>query len=208
MKDLPEIIIKYNRFLDPIFIFYCQNNPDLKSRGWNDWSPPPIDEVLRKVDLYEKEWKKNEELILSSIVNITGLSFHRNAIEVHIVSGNPRQFSYPVVIKSGFQPSEFVDVLTHELIHRLLTVNSLKWTDIVDQEYLTENDLVKNHILLHAILKYIFLDVLKEPKKLDLNLERSRGHGLNDYTRAWEIVDKEGYKKIIERFKSRTSSSK
>ena len=54
-KDIPQIIIKHGKLLDPIFIFYCQNNPELKSRGWNDWVPPSEDVLLKRIENYKKD---------------------------------------------------------------------------------------------------------------------------------------------------------
>lgn len=53
--NLPKIRIKYNRFLDPIFTFYCKNNPELKERGWNDWIPPEKEKVLERAKNYNEE---------------------------------------------------------------------------------------------------------------------------------------------------------
>lgn len=69
-KGAPKIIIKYGKLLDPIFIFYCQNNPDLKARGWNDWVPPAQEDVLKKIEDYKKEWLKYETKILKGICDV------------------------------------------------------------------------------------------------------------------------------------------
>ncbi len=124
---MPKILIEYNRFLDPIFIAFIQSQPQ-----WKDWKPAPLEEVLEKVEEYKNEWEKYGPKILNALCEVTSLSFNREVIDVYIVSGNPRQFSNPVVIKSGFSPSEFVDVLTHELIHRLFVLNNLKKKVIIE----------------------------------------------------------------------------
>ncbi|MDP3958144.1 MAG: hypothetical protein Q8Q36_01605, partial [bacterium] len=55
---LPRITIKYSKLLDPIFIFYCKNNQDLKARGWNDWIPPTREEIMKRISGYRQEWRK------------------------------------------------------------------------------------------------------------------------------------------------------
>lgn len=203
-SKLPQIIIKYGKLLDPIFIFYCQNNPDLKERGWNNWIPPTQEEIFKKIEDYKNEWSEHEARILKSMCAILGLEFKRNAIDVYIVSGNPRQLSAPIVIKSGFTPDEFVDSLTHELIHALFGDNGkIVPISIWDEMFPGETKLVKSHAVVHSVLKYIYLDVLKDDKRLEKNIAGSKKHDTNDYFRAWEIVDEKGYTEIIKKFKSK-----
>ena len=53
-KRMPKIVIKYGKLLDPIFIFYCKNSPDLKARGWNDWVPPSKKKYLKELITIKK----------------------------------------------------------------------------------------------------------------------------------------------------------
>ena len=115
---MPIIRIKYNRFLDPIFKAYIKSNPK-----WKDWVEPTETEAKERVKKYKEEWAKYENKILDGICKSLGLNFSQNIIDVRIVSGNDRQFSNPVVIKSGFEPDEFIESLSHELIHRLFSNN-------------------------------------------------------------------------------------
>lgn len=203
---IPEIIIKYNRFLDPIFIFYCKNNPELKARGWNDWVPPGKEKVLERVENYKKEWAKYGDKILAEMCNVLGLNFKRNIIDVHIVSGNPRQFSDPLIMKSGFAPNEFVDSFTHELLHVLFQDNiDIFPVSILESMFPGESTTTKNHCITYAVLKFLYLDILHDNDKLERNIIRSKKHSSSDYTRAWKIVEKNGYQKIIDDFKNRIS---
>ena len=89
----PKIIIKYNRFLDPIFIGYIKSLPQ-----WKDWQIPSQEKIVERVKKYRERWKECEERFLLGLCEITNLEFYRNVIDVHIVSGNPRQFSRPIII--------------------------------------------------------------------------------------------------------------
>ena len=205
--ELPKIRIKYNRFLDPIFTFYCKNNPELKERGWNDWIPPEKEKILERVKNYKEEWTKYENIILSKICNLLSLNFKRNIIDAHIVSGNSRQFSDPIVIKSGFSPDEFVDVLTHELLHVLFQDNiDIFPTKILDEMFPDESKTAKNHIITHAVLKFLYIDTLKESNRLERNILNSKKHSSSDYTRAWEIVEEKGYRELVADLKKRYHS--
>ncbi len=207
--NLPKIIIKYNRFLDPIFIFYCKNNPELKEKGWNDWIPPNKKEILKRIKKYKEEWAKYENVILYGVCDILGFNFKRNIIDVHIVSGNSRQFSDPIIIKSGFSPDEFVDILTHELLHLLFQDNvDIFPTSILNAIFSDESRTVKNHILTYAVLKFLYIDILHDTRRLERNILNSKRHGSPDYIRAWEIVENKDYREIITDLKKRCHSLK
>ncbi|MBU6431522.1 hypothetical protein KGQ29_04070, partial [Patescibacteria group bacterium] len=161
--ELPKIRIKYNKFLDPIFKTYIKSNPK-----WKDWVEPTEAEVKDRVKKYKKEWVKYEKKILEGICELLDLNFSQNIIDVHIVSGNDRQFSNPVVIKSGFKLDEFIESLIHELIHRLFSdnVQNVIAGKIFLEMFPDENELTRNHIITHAVLKFIYLDFLKDKEKL------------------------------------------
>lgn len=198
--NLPKIRIKYNRFLDPIFKAYIKSNPK-----WKDWVEPTEVEVKERVKKYKEEWSKYEKKILEGICELLGLNFSQNIIDVHIVSGNDRQFSNPVVIKSGFKANEFIGHLTHELIHRLFSdnVQNIVASKIFLEMFPDENELVRNHIITHATLKFIYLDVLKDKEKLEENIERSSKSSFSEYSRAWGIVEEKGYINLIKDFKEK-----
>jgi len=201
---IPRIIIKYNRFLDPIFADWVKNQP--KFKGVNI---PTHGQVLKRVKKYNKLWSKNGDMILKALTKSTGLSFKRNQIEVHVVSVNSRSFSSPIVLKSGCSSIDFINILTHELIHCLFVDNCdrvnrhIPWNQKVEG-YNVGND----HIFLHAFLKYIYLDVLKSPRHLKQNLIVSRKSGNEEYSRAWDVVEEFSYKELIREFGSRVKGSK
>jgi hypothetical protein len=200
----PEINIFYSRLIDPIFVFYCQNNPDLKRLGWNDWSPPPVEEVLRRVRIFKDEWSKLEDKILTGMSTISGLNFRGRVIDVHVVSGNPRQMSNPMIMSSALPVGDFINTLIHELIHRLFGINKLgKVDDYLPEKYSSETETVRKHVIVHAILKHIYLDILAEPNRLKENMESCKKHKTNDYVRSWEITDELDYMEVIEMFKNK-----
>lgn len=198
--NLPKIRIKYNRFLDPIFKAYIKSNPK-----WKDWVEPTEAEVKERVKRYKEEWAKYEKKILEGICGLLDMNFSQNIIDIHIVSGNDRQFSNPVVIKSGFEPDEFIRCLTHELIHRLFSDNEQKidgW-DFLTTNFPNENKLTQNHILTHAILKFVYLDILENKEMFNKNTEVSSKASFSEYKRAWDIVEEKGYKELIKNFKEK-----
>lgn len=199
MNLIPKIRIKYNRFLDPIFKAYIKSIP-----RWKDWVEPTEAEVKERVKKYKEEWVKYEHIIIPQICAILNLDFKRNIIDAHIVSGNPRQFSDPIVIKSSFSPDEFVDVLIHELLHVLFQDNiDIFPVSILEDIFPGESKTTKNHIITYATLKFLYLDVLRDNSRLERNILNSKKHSTSDYIRAWNIVDNKGYMEIITDFKKK-----
>lgn len=199
-KKLPKVTIEHSRFFDPIFIFYCQNNPDLK--GWADWVPLPKEKLGENIKLFKENWEKDGIRMLQSVCDVLKLDFYRNVIPVYVVSGNPRPFGDPIVIRADFaRPESFVDVLLHELIHVLFMDNIKKvpWSIFMEM-FPGETPDTQNHVIVHAVLKYIFLEVLKDTERLQRGIDRSAKHRNNDYSRAWEIVEERGHKELIAKF--------
>ena len=196
--NLPKIRIKYNRFLDPIFKAYIKSNPK-----WKDWVEPTEVEVKERVKKYKEEWFKYEKKILEGVCEILDLNFSQNIIDVHIVSGNDRQFSNPVVIKSGFKPDEFIRSITHELIHRLFSDNlqNVVTSKIFLEMFPDKNELVRNHIITHAVLKFAYLDILENSEMVNKDTEMSSKSSFPEYKQAWDIVEERGYKELIAEFK-------
>ncbi|HAS84604.1 MAG TPA: hypothetical protein DCS23_00815 [Candidatus Yonathbacteria bacterium] len=203
-KKLPKVTIEYSKLLDSFFVFYCQNKPELK-KGWSDWAPLPTDKLIENVELFRQAWEKDGKRMLLEACSVLNLDFSRNIIPVYVVSGSPRPFGDPVVIRADFaRPDSFIDVLVHELIHVLFADNQKKVPWSIHMEmFPNENPDTQNHIIVHAVLKYVYLDVLKDPERLQRDVNRSAKHRSSDYVRAWEIVEQYGYQELITKFLSK-----
>ena len=97
----------------------------------------------------------------------------------------------------------FLSLLTHELLHRLLTDNTKKidvgaiWKEMFPN---VSNRKVRNHIVLHAVLKELLLSVFKDKKELERIITFDQK--FEPYKKAWDIVEEKGHKAIIDEFKS------
>jgi len=200
--QFPEIKIFYSRLLDPFFIGH---NKTYSRGGWDKWEAPSKEEVLAKTKELRNEWQKYEEKILSALYEITELEFKRNLIEVNIVSGSPRDMSRPLIISAHNPTKDFINTLTHELIHELFTDNISEkiYPSIFKNLFPNEKKSTQNHVIVHALLKYIYLDVLKEPERFKRNTAKSQNNPASGYSRAWEIVEEIGYLELIEKFKKK-----
>jgi hypothetical protein len=56
-------------------------------------------------------------------------------------------------------------------------------------------------VLIHAILKYVYLDIIREKLLFETNIKRSLESKVTGYMKAWDIVEREGYMNLIEKFK-------
>lgn len=196
---LPEVRIEYAWLLS-----------DHASEGlnklWGDGtSLRSYDEYVAVAKRYETAWKPYEQKILQGMCDLFGLQFYQNTIDVHIAPWF-HAFSSPMVLGVKFTNERFVDVLTHEILHRLLTDNTSHrmdgqnlindWAEIVGHDH-AKNTLI--HIPVHAGLKAIFLDVLNEPERLERDIVLCEKY--EAYKKAWEYVESHDYRKIIQDLK-------
>lgn len=159
-------------------------------------------------DEFRMAWKPYEAKILQSMNTVTGLTYRQNIIDVYIAPWF-HAFSDPLVIGVIYEPDVFIDILTHELIHRLLYDNTTldyrvslnsEWAELFG-DIIHKTTLI--HIPVHAIHKAIYLDGLKEPKRLRRDIENCKeGPQATEYAEAWEYVEKHGYKQIISKLKT------
>jgi hypothetical protein len=158
-----------------------------------------------KVKAYQDAWSKYETKILSALCDALGVEFNQNIIDVYVAPFS-NSFSDPMVISTKYSPDRAVEVLTHEISHRLLTDNiampmkdgrkpSEHW-----RELFGEHDFrVLTHIPVHALLQYVFIDILNEPYRLERDVNFCSKH--EPYRLAWEYVQKVGYTVVIEQLR-------
>ena len=155
------------------------------------------------VESYQEAWQPKEKEILNAITELYDLTYRQNIIDVYIAPWF-NAFSDPLVFGVMNKPDEFVDTLTHELLHRLFVDNTSlpyknnillkEWQELFGENF-DFSTLV--HIPVHAGMKYIYLDVLKEPAKLERDMKQSKGKEWGKpYADAWNYVDENGYKEI------------
>lgn len=162
--------------------------------------------IEKRVAQYQKAWKPLEQNILLGMTGLLGLSFRQNIIDVSIAPWF-NAFSDPMVIGVMQEPDVFVDTLTHELLHRLLTDNTAiphetlllsEWQKLFGKNHTFGTTV---HIPVHAVHKAIYLDVLKAPERLERDIEANKKYDAKDYVAAWDYVEKHDYKEIIKKLK-------
>ena len=127
-------------------------------------------------------WRKQEDYIMPKIVKESGLTFSEKEIVIEIVDNIKGGTSNPFRISSKIPNDKVINLITHELIHRILTFNT-EWkthNDFIRGKYIDESNLVRIHIVVNTILK----DVLP-PEKVQKDIAWATGH----YKRAWNLVN-------------------
>lgn len=203
---LPEIRIKNSFLLNnkivPLLL------PGLKKSGHEYVATKEY--VDKKVEIYSAAWDARGEVILRAMCEVLDIEFNQNIIDAYVVPfGN--SFSDPMVISTKYSPDRFLEVFTHELTHRLLTDNtklskkrygklSSYWKELFGNDH---SFVALVHIPVHAVLEYIFVDVLREPERLQRDKEACTQFA--DYNLAWQYVETHGYKNILKQLREQYS---
>jgi len=162
---------------------------------------PSSSKITGYISKVEKIWRKKEKKILAKIAKIIGFKWKEEKIKCYVI-GFGISFSNPLTVRLFSNTNDFIDTLTHEMIHQIQSQNSnkyQKWRRYVDKAYKKETEVTKRHIFLHAVHKMVYLDLF-DKKRLERNIKKDDIKP--DYKRSWEIVNKEGYENIINKFKS------
>jgi len=160
---------------------------------WNKsrYKKENINKIWRYTQNLQKAWSKIEKKALKTLSKVSGLKWKKD-IEVHIVSYPVIAFSEPLTLCSRRPIKEQIKILLHELIHNILIQNMVFIK--LSKKYGKISFTTSIHVLVHAIEKEAVLKLFgeKELKKVIVYCEKSP-----DYKKAWDIVEKEGSKKII-----------
>lgn len=195
---IPKITFKYSWIYDQNWQMWIKGY----KRKIGKW--PSQKKIQKYICTVEKLWKINGDAILKELSKVTGLKWKSDVI--CYVVGRCRPFSDPLTISVyDKHPDQFIDILTHELIHQLFTQDgnfkkSKKAWNYLEKKYNKESLRTRNHIPVHAIHTHIYLKFFNK-KRLERDIKWATS--FQDYKRAWEIVEKDGYKNVIQNFRTR-----
>lgn len=160
--------------------------------------------IQRTLNRYEKAWRPYENKLVQGMCELFELEFRQNTIDI-FAAPFYRSFSSPMFIATKYTSDRAVDVITHEILHRLLSdnlqVDSSKpyvreWKKAIGTH---DNFNIAVHIPVHAALQALFDDVINEPERT--LRDKRLCQQWSDYDAAWKYVDRVGYKTVIERVK-------
>jgi len=198
MSKIPEIRIYFAWLLEEEGHKLAPHLPKKSANQYQQWAKN-----------YSQAWSKHESKILPALQDALGVHFYKTVIDVPCAP-NFIPKSDPLIMNFRGHPDEFVDVLTHELCHVLLTDNNkiqINGKDIKNRlgdvwvELFGSHDFnTLVHIPVQALMKHIYLDVLNEPKRLERDIDDSKKYGLA-YIDSWQYVQDGDYKEIIAKLK-------
>lgn len=160
--------------------------------------------ALATIRRYYDAWYPYEAKILQGMCDLTRLEFRQNIVDVYVAPFY-NSFSDPLFLATKYESDRIVEVLAHELMHRLLTDNTdnyylanfvTEWRKIFGEEH-TKITLV--HIPVHAIMQGVFEEYVKEPARIVRDKKAFENYP--DYKAAWDYVDKVGYKTILKQLR-------
>src|SRR3989344_537701 len=167
---IPKVIIKYSWIYDDKYRESGRIKEMLKEQNKKY---PSRKKLINYTLAVSKLWKKDEKDILKEISKILNLGWMEKEIKCYII-GVGRSFSDPITIKLHKNKNDFVDLLTHELIHNLCMQNYpkyRKWREFAFKKYKTKESSFVGHIILHAVHHKIYLKLFNK-KRLNKDLIR------------------------------------
>lgn len=169
------------------------------------------DYYYKKTDEYISVWQKYERKILAGLQDALGVRFNLAIIDAY---GAPFFIpkSAPLLFNYVDEPDRFIDVLTHELCHIALTDNNkyssfgTDFDQLIGHKWQKMYDLddfgAVIHVPVHALCKYIWLDVLEQPERYERDKKAVVSWvGGKSYVKSWEYVDRHDYKQILDDLK-------
>lgn len=201
-SGLPEVRINFSMLL---YRGECRRLDLILNNGQNQIASPGRYEA--KAKQYRNAWAEYEMTLLQGMTEALGVSFYRPVIDVTLAPYFGHK-STPLIINFRPNPDRFVDVLTHELLHVLQTDNNkhqsngphatlyvmTEWRKLFGHH----DRMTLVHIPLHALHKYLYLDILKAPERLERDLASIEASPSGEsYVKAWHYVNAHDYMEIV-----------
>jgi hypothetical protein len=149
----------------------------------------------------QKQWDKYNDQMFDTISQVTGLLWHRSIIDCYVINA-VRPMSNPLTISRLHETNPIpsprqIKIISHELIHNIFFQNP-HMTDKKQliTSYAKETPLTQTHVLIHSIQQEVYRKIFGE-RGAKIVSQSPEADYLPDYQRAWDIVNKEGAKKII-----------
>ncbi len=190
-------------------------------RLWQSLYPeekyPAREEILTCAQKMDAYWNQKKDGILEELSTVSHLRWQRSEIPCFVVgarklgvppkkrSSDPAAFSgfaHPLTIRIHDYlkgPDLFLRLLIHELIHNLMNDNmdlyGNRWVEkYLEQKYSAERPFTQNHILVYALHAHV------HRKFFSTEIDEVGRSSLDDYKRAWAVVQEDGYEDIIHDF--------
>jgi len=165
---------------------------------------PSMREVKDTLIRWEQLWLEADQKhnIVAYISALTGRIPTRN-LECFVFGGGLRAMSTPFLLPTSnkrgerWSDTKFLDLVMHELLHIFLVTDNARYWEYAKEKYKDEEPLVRNHVLLYAMLYEIYRKLFNtEP------FDFSRTDLPEGYARAIELMKQEGHETLIAEYKA------
>jgi len=197
---IPKIEFRYSDIYDRGYKESKRIQSFLKEKGREYPSEQKIERYIKGI---APLWNKIGNKTLLELSKIAGLKWKEEKILCYVI-GHGKPFSDPLTVRLFDNKNDFLDVLTHELIHQLFSqennpdISEKSW-DYFFKKYKSESRRTVIHVPLHAVHSELITRFF--PKA---NIEKRLQLPPNDeYKQSWKIVQEEGHQNIINEFKKR-----
>lgn len=175
-----------------------------------DWSQ----EAKAKSQNFAEIWNKNGTALFDKVFELFGLGFTRKELTATLSVCPAPSYSNPLIInvtrflksymkdKPVRSDDSFTDLVFHELLHTWV-IENVKYPTPLDTKYQNEERVVRNHLHVMAMQKYIYT-MLNRADLINMINEQYSNPSMPAYGRAWTIVNEiEGYEPFINEIRSK-----
>lgn len=195
-SPLPEVRFKYG------WLIADAASVTLNEK-WGDGTPlKSVEEYEAIARQYQDWWLPVGDTILRAMMDTLQLEFRQNTLDVYVVPWF-YAISDPLIVGPTFKSQdEVINLLTHELVHRLVTDNTKAeyGENMIEDWRMLFGNLGFNtltHVPVYAVMKKIYLEVLERP---DLLKKEAQSIGEDqEYAEAWAYVEQQGYQTVIDK---------
>ena len=190
---------------------YDQNCAVTEERKFD---PAWASEAVEKTQNFTDIWEKNGPIFFGKVFEVFGFGFSRKELTATLSVCRAPSYSNPLVLnvtrflKSYMQDKPvrsddaFADLVFHELLHTWVSEN-VNFPTPLYNKYQDEERIVRNHLHLMAIQKYIYTALNRDDLVKLIALQYST-MPMPGYSRAWKIVTEiEGVEPFIEEVKAK-----
>lgn len=149
---------------------------------------------------YRREWSMWGAHILTGIAQLTGVRWKEKMLECQVRAANSDgSADGPLCVPGYKDPTQFVDILTHELIHVNISYAPREGEQGFELRLRRHPHIVRQHVLVHAVHGILLKRLFGEERYLR---ERVWARTRPDYDRAWRIAEIKGFERVTEEFRS------
>ncbi len=198
---MTKLYIKYNKHMDAMAKAYCLTLPKYQKQASEPTNLPLIE---RSIEYYKIAWDSLGEKIIDAIALKAKRSFPYSVVNVNIVDIVDKPSALAMIISGRLSLVDFLQTITHELIHLSWYKETPEYREVFKDTTVS----CRQHIIVHAIMEYIFREVINSPDYVVLNKKICDKSRTTDYSDAWKIVEKFGYNAILDKYVVDQTSTK